>query len=187
MKKVREIVVGCDPSSKLLAATITFDRRSPMLWKRTLPEGEYAMRADWAERHVNQLLTKLSKANPDARIFFFVELPVVGAGARATIAQAIVLGGTMTGARRGGAAEIHEVNNQRWKKTVVGSGAAKKPQIKKYVRLTWPVLWDMLPPCRCKNTCTCGQQDLCDSACINAYGQSVLDLQKRIEDNKETI
>lgn len=179
----REIVVGCDPSSKLLAVVATINRREPAVWKRTLPESDYATRADWAARHMEQLIKRLSK---EGDVYFFVEMPVVGAGVRATIAQAIVLGGTLTGARRGGAKEIHEVNNQRWKKTVVGSGAAKKPDIKKHVLKTWPALFDLIPACKCssKSACHCGSQDLCDAGCINAYGQQILDMQNRIIQSK---
>lgn len=185
MKRPERIVVGMDPSSKLLAATITFDKGDPELWKKTLPDTTYDIRSDWAERHTEKLVKELARVGP---VYFFVEEPVVGQGARATIAQSICLGGVLIGARRGGAKEIHLVHNMRWKKDVVGAGNVNKAQIKRYVHQTWPVLYDLIPRCTCKGkTCHCGAQDLCDSACINAHGDHILDMKERIQANRSEL
>lgn len=170
----RYVVMGIDPSSAKIAAVVTKDGgKSPRVWTKVLPESPYEVRADWAERHVNKFVSDYISAGFE--VYFFIEEPVVGAGARATIAQATIRGGILIGARRGGATEIHHVNNSRWKKKIVGKGNATKPQIKEHMHKTWPVIYDLAD----------GDQDVLDAAGINAYGEGVLMLQKRIEKNKE--
>lgn len=181
---MKRVALGVDPSSKLLAGVASVNGRVIEVWKKTLPDSEYAVRADWAERHMNQLVKRLNKYGP---VFVFVETPIVGPGVQATIAQAIVLGGTLIGARRGGAEEIHPIHHSRWKKDIIGSGAVKKPQVRRYVHQTWPAVWNQLPACKCKGTCHCGAQDLCDAACICAHGENILSMKDRIEKNKDTI
>lgn len=169
------VVIGIDPSSKKLALVITKNGRSPRLITRTLPDAPLDVKADWAERHCRRLAAPYVKAG--FRVIAFVEDPVVGrGGAHATIVQATVRGGILVGLRRAGVTEIHGVNNQRWKKAVCGNGGIGKPQIKKYVYKTWPRVWDMAN----------GDEDLCDAACINAYGQQVISLEERIKAHKES-
>lgn len=167
-------LIGVDPSSKKLAAVITLsDQSMPEIWSRSLADN-ISRKCFWAHRWIKMLVTSYVKRGYE--VVFFIEDPVVGrGGAHSTIVQARVNGAALSGAVMGGAKEIHTANNARWKKIVVGKGSASKPDIKKWCRIEWPVLF------RLAN----GDQDLCDAAGINAYGDHVLKLQKRIEKNRQ--
>lgn len=175
----RVVVIGIDPSSKKLAFVITKGGKQPRVVTRTLPDSPLDIKADWAERHARRIAAPYVKDG--YRVVAFVEDPVVGrGGAHATIVQATVRGGILVGLRRAGVEKIHGVNNQRWKKAVVGNGGVGKPQIKKYVHDTWPTVYKMA-------TGPNGgvDEDVCDAACINLHGQKVLKMEDRINKHRE--
>lgn len=61
--------------------------------------------------------------------------------------------------------DVRLVDNQRWKKEVVGSGHASKEQVKNYIVETHPVY-----------AALCGDdQDAYDATCIGLYGLRILD------------
>jgi hypothetical protein len=126
------------------------ERRStmPKLMVDRLPTAD-----QWMERVV-----RTARAY-DRHVMVGIELPVLGlsgrASANATIPNAMVHGALVVGARRGGA-EVLQVNNQKWKKRIVGIPNAKKPEINLFVKKTWPALWKESK----------GRQDVCDAACI---------------------
>lgn len=97
----------------------------------------------------------------------FVEDPALGVSAKSTIEQAMVSG--VVQAMFGTRGFRHEmVNNNTWKKAVVGKGNAKKPEIAAFVEETmpeWAALVHEVEP-RSKER----RQDLFDAICILQYG-----------------
>lgn len=174
------VVIGIDPSSKKLAFVITKNGRSPRVVTRSLPDpSDHATKADWAERHTRRVASPYVKKG--YRVVVFLEEPVVGrGGAYTTIIQATVGGGILVGAKRAGVKEIHRVNNQRWKKSVVGNGGVDKAKIKQHVAKVWPVVYEMS-----KGPKGAADSDVCDAACINLHGQKVLKMEDRIKKHRE--
>lgn len=104
----------------------------------------------------------------------FVEAPVVGRGGPGpTIAQAFVTGSILAGATQGGS-KITLVNNQSWKKRVVGNGNVNKLFVNEWVEENWtelykkaPIINDSRHPKELRGR---GDQDIVDSGCINLFG-----------------
>ena len=94
---------------------------------------------------------------------FFLEEPLSYMGIKTAIALAQV-----SGALKGGAfaarSEVVMVNNQVWKKIVVGQGNASKEQIAAWVQENYSRLYDRYG----------GDQDVCDAICIAHYGLAIM-------------
>ena len=107
-----------------------------------------------------------------AKVYAFIEKPVLGrGGAGSTIPQAQVNGAVIAGAWEGGAIEVMSVNNQQWKKSVLGNGNIGKPQIKAGIANLWFDAYQKAD----------GDQDLLDSAGVNRFGHQVLKMHERIK------
>lgn len=151
-------IVGVDPSSKKVAATITFDETRMEM--RYLEFSHDIIEAcseayDWAFALGGEL-GPLS--------FTAIEQPVVGrGGVYSTLRQTKVEGALLAGLKNAGMDTI-EVNNQTWKKQVVGNGNAGKPLIALWVKEYWPNAFEYAD----------GDQDLLDSAAINRYAFEVV-------------
>lgn len=90
----------------------------------------------------------------------YIEEPVVArGGARVTIQQSFV-SGVVQYCLQCNEWTVELVNVQRWKKRVVGSGRAKKPEVAQWLELNHERLGRLFG----------GDQDLIDSACIGFYG-----------------
>lgn len=176
------VIIGIDPSSKKIAATITTNGSNPEVWVRTLPDpAPIDLKCYWADRWMLSIVSKHVKKGHE--VYVFIEEPVLGrGGARSTIVQSQVRGAMCAAARRANAKEVHGVNNQRWKSQVMGKGPHKKEKSKRHIHKHWPVVYDMS---RLINE---GRhlQDLCDAACINILGQNIVKMTKRIEQAKES-
>lgn len=163
-------IIGIDPSSKKVAATITVDEKQLFMDVCQLPEAiEDACHQAFI--YTQNLVTRYGGKN---EVVVFVEEPVLGrGGAWTTIRQSQIRGCIIGGARSMGSA-VYGVNNQRWKKEVLGAGNIRKDQIPIYVKELWPNAFEMAGK----------DGDLIDSACINRYGSHVLNLRERIVQRK---
>lgn len=126
-------IIGVDPSSHRLAVVVL--GAQPEWRVRSLPTDEIARVAQaysWMEWFIKRRVAIYPT-------YVAIEKPVMGIGGPgSTIPQAEVHGALVAAAVHAGAVYIEKVNNKIWKKSVVGSGSAKKEQIKDFVRLTWP-------------------------------------------------
>ena len=155
-------VIGIDPAAaKKLAAVVTFGdafRTST----RTMPrevEGRCYTAFRWAKTLTREYVQQ------GYHVYVFIEQPVFGrGGAGGTLPIAYIHGALLAGAMAGGADLVAPANNSTWKARVVGHGRAKKPDIAVHVKKTWPLLYAQIV----------GDQDLCDAACINRYGDAVV-------------
>jgi Holliday junction resolvasome RuvABC endonuclease subunit len=160
-------IVGIDPSSRKLAAVVSRLGKEPDVETHTrkLPQDKPAaclLAYEWARNLVDM--------QGDTDVCVFVEMPVMGRGGPgSTIPQAQINGALLAGAQMS-AAEVIPVNNARVKKTVVGKGNATKDDVRDWVKVAWPVLYDRIGK----------DQDLCDSAMIYVYGKGVVQRRNKI-------
>lgn len=159
--------IGVDPAARRLAATALFDD-GWRLHKRTMPT-DPVLRLVKAEYWMYQLVRQYG-----GRVVVGIELPVLGgrggrAAANGTIPIAMIHAVMAVGAVRAGA-QVLQVNNKRWKKTIVGNGNADKAAIMRFVKKTWPRLYREAD----------GSQDLMDSACIVQHVKYVMSIRARV-------
>ena len=168
-----DVVIGMDPSSKKLAAVITHNDTDLRVWVRSLNWQDINIRCAKAHRMFLTMMESVIERYPDSRVHVFIEEPVVGrGGAYATISQAKVHGAVVAAAAGiQGDITVRSVNNSRAKKAVVGSGAAKKPQIASWCLRYWRNAYNAAR----------GDQDIIDSAMINRYGAGIVAKMDKVE------
>ena len=156
------VVIGVDPSSRKLAAVVSVIGNEPdvRFYVKTIPKDKPTsclMAFEW-------MRTIVEMSEGRGKVFAFIELPVLGRGGPgSTIPQAQVNGALLAGAQIANA-EVILVNNARAQKEVVGRGNANKDDIKEWVRVAWPKLFEQIE----------NDQDLCDSAMIYQYGRQTV-------------
>lgn len=172
------IIVGIDPSSLKIAFVWTGDDNRVQHKIVKLPKDtDFAVRCEAAYSETGRLLRRIERRHPGEAIFVFIEEPVVGrGGAYATISQSKVQGAILAAAQRVKAVEkVSGANNSTAKKTVVGKGNAKKPEITAWAAKYWRALYDA------SLTHLKGdQQDIVDAGMINRYGAHVLKVRVRM-------
>jgi Holliday junction resolvasome RuvABC endonuclease subunit len=165
---MKTVVVGVDPSSRKLAAVISIvgDEGDVVTNTRALPQDKgYAchLAYEWMKLIVEENLGH-------GKVHVFIELPVFGRGGPgSTIPQARVNGAITAGAIAGGA-EVIDVNNSHVKKVTVGKGNATKDDIRDWVEVVWPELFEQISK----------DQDLCDASMIYIYGRGIVTKRDRI-------
>jgi Holliday junction resolvasome RuvABC endonuclease subunit len=102
----------------------------------------------------------------------FIEAPIVWGSKASTLLLGQVSGALIAAAGVAGAERVEMVNSSTWKKQVVGNGAAKKPEIARFVHQHWPKAWDM----------SNSDPDLMDSACIVQYGLQMWNRKLHVEE-----
>ena len=153
-------VVGVDPSSRKLAIAIDdgIKRFEIVQAPRSLTDRGQII------HHLYQGFQAV--ADQLGEMHIFLEAPVVGrGGAHSTIVQAQAATVVHLIGVTSSSSVLHEVNNKRWKKVVVGSGNADKAQIRAWLterESDWATL-------------AADDQDLVDAACILLYGQHLLE------------
>lgn len=158
-----DVVIGVDPSSKSMHAVVTVDG-VPTVHYIPLHKTDKTL----ANAQAFKWASELVREHPMDDVYVFVELPVMGrAGAHTMLVIGKAIGAVEAAAVLGGA-KVIEVNNMTWKSKVIG-GRVGKPEIKAYVKRAWPTVYELAD----------GNQDLCDAACINLYGQKVLGISRR--------
>lgn len=156
-------IVGLDPSSKKIAIAVSIDGKYPKLYVKSLKSKDIAEVCSVAYRYVWRFVSMLREQ--DIEVFMYIEEPVVGrGGVYSTLRQTKANGAMLAGAVNAGA-HVKGVNNQSWKKVVVGNGNAGKPKIEAYLAKANPEL----------HMETNGDQDLMDALCIMKYGQLHID------------
>lgn len=146
-------VIGIDPSSKKLAFCVTGKRfKIAHMHKKSLPEGVlHATGAAFEEAFL------FFQNCPSARVY--MEAPLVGRSAYATIVQAQVGGAVLAAACKAGV-NVELVNVNSWKSQVVGNGHASKEQVREWLEENIPHAYILAG----------GDQDLIDAAAITQYG-----------------
>lgn len=165
----RLVVVGVDPSSAKLAATIGTPGSEPHIQQRKCSLSRDKPKAC---RQAHEWIAALvQEQGEDADVYVFLELPVMGRGGPgSTIPQARINGAVTAGAEIAGATVV-DVNNAHCKKDVVGRGNATKDDIAAWCREAWPHAYKMCAK----------DQDLIDSVMIWYYGRGVIQMRKRLE------
>lgn len=171
-----DIIIAVDPAARKLAAVTTVGP-SYRIDVRTMPSDPVA-RCVAAYRWMHRIVREHGGLHD---VYVFIEKPVLGrGGARGTLPVAEIHGVLVAAAHRAGAFEVVPVHNQSWKRKVVHNGNADKAMIAKHVRKTWPRLYAEAN----------GDQDVCDAACINRYGEhhiSTMRKRARVAKRRDTI
>lgn len=176
-------LIGVDPSSKKIAYVISHDTDDNVtMGFEELPPGGHN-RPEACELAVQTMKSVVESARHYAEedVWVFIESPVLGrGGAGATIPQAMIVGALMAGAKQGNAYQVQLVPVQVWKKDIVGSGNAGKPDVAQWVKDHHPSLHKLWVG---KNNLgkTTLDQDIYDALCINVYGRMVLARTREIE------
>ena len=100
----------------------------------------------------------------DKSIPVFIEQPLMGRSAHATIVQAQSNGVVQAAATLAGMERVYEVNVRSWKREVIGRGNADKAYIHSWLRSHHPSLADNAGD----------DQDLTDAAAVALYGQGCI-------------
>lgn len=157
------MIVGVDPSSKSVTAAVLTDEPYTFIGvqKAVFPrKGKWAPEDAVKACDACRLVFDTIGMDDGARLY--LESPVVGAGGpNPTIVQSFVSGIIQLVAQEYGA-QVVLVNNQTWKKRVIGNGNAKKDLIIGTLRREYPKLESY-----------CGDDDdLYDACGLAIYGAS---------------
>ena len=170
-----ETVGGIDPNSHRIVIVETRRRKQnkPFVHEIELDAAELEDRALQAFDFVCDFaITTKDRDGVYPRLF--VEAPVVGRGGPGpTISQALITGSILAGGAQGGS-RITLVNNQTWKKRVLGNGNVNKMFVNQWMEKHWPELYAKAPiindsrhPVELRGR---GDQDIVDSGAINLFG-----------------
>lgn len=158
--------IGVDLAATRLAAVVTIGQAFH-IERRTMPK-DPVDRCVAAQKWIERIIMEHAALHP---VYVYVENPVLGrGGAAGTLPVAMIQGAVFAGAARAGATLVIGVNNTAWKKKIVGSGNASKPDIVTHVKKTWPRLYVEAK----------GNQDVCDAACIVLYGHTIRAMKMRV-------
>lgn len=175
---MRTVVIGIDPSSQKVAVIYTVDDGPPHAWVSKTKLQDINERCAYFYRRVRAFCRGIAADYPDAEVHVFLEDPVLGrGGARSTIVQSKVNGAIAAAVLNSGVTKkVHQVNNQQWKKRVVGSGNAGKPQIKAWAAQYWKKLHIVADNGK--------DQDLIDAGGINRHGAAIVGLLERLRKHR---
>lgn len=160
-------IIAGDPSSAKLAYVLN-DGNSYSILTTRLSGRDIGRRCQQADAYTYQIVKACS-----GPVFVFIEAPVIGkGGARAAMPLAKVHGAMLAAAWRAGAVEVVPVNISAWKKKIVGSGNAGKPEVATYLRQHWRRMYALAQGEKGF------EQDLVDAACIWQYGRWYVGVRK---------
>lgn len=153
-------VVGCDPSSKKLAFTVSKDGGyTNHVYDIRVGQKYTPQTAAMTKRAVAELLDLIGTIGSGE---MFIESPLVGrGGVRSSVVQAFVNGIVQAEFTSAGW-DVHIVPVQTWKKHVVGSGRATKEDIADWARV------------HDKKTWKTKDQDVMDSLGLCVYGEQIM-------------
>lgn len=148
-------IVGIDPSSRKIAIVEFLPDGTLDSWATAQAPTKMKDRTEVCHLLFQEAVELL---RPDSAVF--IESPVVGrGGVRSTLVQAEIQGVLRVAAVECGITRVYSVNNQTWKKDVVGNGNASKDDVHDW----WVARYSDF-----------GDQDLIDAGCIALYGVGVL-------------
>lgn len=183
-------VAGVDPNSHKLALVETRRnrQRKPFLHTYNLGNGDYEERCDRAFEEIRWYCQAVEERD-GSPVKVFLEAPVMGKGGPgATIPQAYVEGAVMAAVKQSGA-DITLINNQSWKKQVLGNGNIAKVDIAPKIKELWPELYDKVPIVNDTSVTPDWRgkpdQDLIDAGCLNLFGWHRVLLLERLMKRRE--
>lgn len=166
----KRVIIGLDPSSRKIAMAISVNGGKPTLRTKALGLNNMPRACYVSQRYVRSVVKEYT--DQGHHVFLFIEAPVVGRGGVGSTLKQTKTNGAMQAGAFGAGANVVEVNNQTWKKKVVGKGNAGKPEIKKWAKDCWPYVYELAD----------GDQDLLDACAILRYGEKIVNTQDRIEE-----
>lgn len=166
-----QAVIGMDPDSKKMSAVITVDDANPVLRQKVLPTSvPDSRKLDVVWSWVYRLVKEYKEQGHDVHLFY--EAPFVSPKTiRAVIPLAQLKGAALAAAQRAGAITAQAVVIQTWKKDIIGMGNASKPDIARWCKTCWVVVYKEAN----------GRQDLMDAAAINRHGANLVKRMAKIE------
>jgi Holliday junction resolvasome RuvABC endonuclease subunit len=162
---MEQVVIGCDPDSKLFSVVVTINDKLEAVRQKRLPDNVPVSRRNFV---VMKWIRSLCReyGGEDREVHFFIEAPFVSPKTiRAAIPLGRLNGSALSGALDGGAITSQDIVIQSWKKEIVGNGNSTKQQIARWAKECWPAVYDK----------AAGRQDLLDAAGINRYGMKLLE------------
>ena len=161
------LIVGCDPSTKKIALvwhdTVTLTSGCVTYKINTASQSMSPASLGRAQDHMDTFVQMLAYMSPTDRQAW-VEDPLVGKGGiRSTMVQAYV-GGIIRASLHNAGFDVHDVHPSTWKKAVCGTGAAKKPDVARTIKVAWPKVHHLVE----------SDGDLTDAAAIALYGHESL-------------
>lgn len=171
-------VIGIDANSHKLALVWKREGSSrPHLKTFSLVEGNSVFASGQAFRFLSEFFFKgCEDGNFDPEnTVVYMEAPVMGIGGPgATIPQAYVEGAVMAWAYEF-SLDISLVNNQSWKKRVMGNGNINKEEVTRRMPEVWPELLERVPviekPQWSNGPRNHPDQDLVDAAAVHLFGE----------------
>lgn len=165
------VIIGVDPSSRKMAATVSVGGRLDKVITSVFPKDASPQSRIASAYMFGYVLATEVCLNGDA-CYVFIERPFVYRGRVQGAILLIQCNGAAQAGFMAGGAEVYEVEPSRWKMDVMGKGQGRagKGQVADWLRKCWPAAYD-----ECH-----GDQDAIDSAVICRYGQQVVDKAKRI-------
>lgn len=160
------VIIGCDPQLRRLAAVALDDENNYRLYSRTYIGDRIDTRVNTAHLWMRFILREEMKFTDEIAVY--IEAPFVGYGPHANVRTGLDLGklhGALLSSVQTYRLPVFPVNNQHWKKQVIG-GKVDKDRIASYVAETWPVIYSDIQK-QHKDI----QQDLCDALGIAEYGR----------------
>lgn len=187
-------VIGIDANSHKLALVWKRDgSKKPILKTFELTEGDSVKASGEAFRCLSEFFIKCC----DDGIFdpnktkVYMEAPIMGTGGPgATIPQAFVEGAVSAWAYEF-SLPISLVNNQSWKKKVLGNGNISKTEVTRRMGEVWPELVAKCPIIFRKQwpggDNNLPDQDLIDAGAVHLYGEWKVDLLHRILKRRNSV
>lgn len=161
------LITGIDPSARKIAIVSTHPTlkvsfvKAVVLYKST--EKQTPESLGRALDAMDEYISWADATDPRGERYAWVEDPVVGRGAAATIKQTYVNGVIRASLVRAGF-RVYGAHPSTWKSQVLGTNRVSKAQVKARVRVAWPKIAGLVG----------NDGDLADAAAICLYGQSVL-------------
>jgi Holliday junction resolvasome RuvABC endonuclease subunit len=177
-------VGGIDPNSHKIAIVETrkIDRVKPFIHV-VLLTGEIEERSSQAFDYICDFCISV-KERDGSYPRLFLEAPIQGRGGPgSTIPQAFISGAIMAGAVQGGS-QIALINNQTWKKRVIGNGNVNKLDVSEWVEDHWPLLFEKTPVIENLSQGHELQgrpdQDILDAGCLSKFGWKHVSMVERL-------
>lgn len=181
-------VIGIDANSHKLALVWKRNGSSrPHLKVFNLVDGNPVFASGQAFRFLSEFFFKGCEDgsfDPQSTVVY-MEAPIMGIGGPgATIPQAFVEGAVMAWAYEF-SLDLYLVNNQSWKKRVMGNGNINKEEVTRRMFDVWPDLMERVPIIE-KQQWTGGpknapDQDLVDAGAVHLFGEWKQDLIRKIK------
>jgi Holliday junction resolvasome RuvABC endonuclease subunit len=177
------VVIGIDPNSHKLSLVWNRPGNKKAFFKNIeLVKGDPVLATGIAGREIDDFFRAM--AFDHKRTFVYMERPVMGIGGPgATIPQSFVQGAVIAACFKYNI-PLRLVNNQSWKKRVLGSGGIDKPEVARRMTELWPEFVARLPKVNARQWKDgpngLPDQDLVDAGAIHLFGKANVSLRRAI-------